>query len=114
MKKILTVLILFFSLFLVGCNSNSTTKNNVTSDNTALVSNYDTDNTNEITQDNSEENDYDSKTVTEEVVEVPSEYDTFEGNTITESGKYYLTGEYSSISITAAKGSEVYLRFRHY
>ena len=109
MKKILTVLILFFSLFLVGCNSNSTTKNNVTSDNTALVSNYDTDNTNEITQDNSEENDYDSKTVTEEVVEVPSEYDTFEGNTITESGKYYLTGEYSSISITAAKGSEVYL-----
>ncbi len=110
MKKILTVLILFFSLFLVGCNSSVTqSKNTVTNDSSALVSNYDTDNINDITVDNSEENTFDEKEIKEEVVEVPTEYDSFEDYTITESGSYYLSGEYSSISITAAKGSEVYL-----
>ena len=64
MKKILTVLILFFSLFLVGCNSSVTqSKNTVTNDSSALVSNYDTDNTNDITVDNSEENTFDEKEI---------------------------------------------------
>ena len=109
MKKILTVLILFFSLFLVGCNSSTTTKKTASSDSTAVVSNYDTDSTAEITVDNDTTNDYDSVEIKEENVEVPTEYDSFEGYTISESGSYYLKGEYSSISITAAKGSEVYL-----
>lgn len=109
MKKILTVLILFFSLFLTGCNLNITTKSNVTNDTSALVNNYDTDNTNVITEDSSDDNTYDEKEIKEEVIEVPTEYDLFENYTITESGSYYLSGEYSSISITAQKGSEVYV-----
>lgn len=109
MKKILAVLILFFSLFLTGCNLNITTKSNVTNDTSALVNNYDTDNTNVITEDSCDDNTYDEKEIKEEVIEVPTEYDSFENYTITESGSYYLSGEYSSISITAAKGSEVYV-----
>ena len=70
--------------------------------------NYDSDPISQITS-SGEDNDYDSSYSKEEDVVVPEEYDTFSDNTITAAGKYYLKGEYPSISITAAKDSEVYV-----
>ena len=70
--------------------------------------NYDSDQISEIVT-SGEENSYDSESTEDNPVEVPSEYDTFSDGTITAEGKYYLKGNYDGISITASKGSVIYV-----
>lgn len=99
MKKSPFLLTLAAAFLLIGCDSGLTIKSDA---------NYDIDDTAEIVSDGSD-NAFDSIAPISESVDAPSEYDAFEGNTISAAGKYYLQGTYPSISITAAKGSELYV-----
>lgn len=87
-------------LFLVGCGQSG---NKINSGN-----NYDNDPVSEITDDGSS-NDFDSKYIKEAAIEIPSSFDGQNVSTIVSAGKYYLTGDYESISITAKKDSVVYI-----
>ena len=104
MKKRHLLLTLTASLLLVGCNLKSANNNTSILDN----NNYDIDLIEDITTDG-ESNDFDQTDIGEENIETPSEYDEFQDDVISSEGKYYLQGDYSSISITASKGSEVFV-----
>lgn len=71
--------------------------------------NHDSDLSEDISSDLGSENEFDSSEVPDESIEVPEGYDAFENNTISAAGNYYLKGDYGPISITAPKGSEVYV-----
>ena len=88
---------------LASCTGNTNSNVIINSD-----QNYDSDQISEIVS-SGEENSYDSEPIEEDPVEVPSEYDTFSDGTITAEGKYYLKGNYDGISITASKGSVIYV-----
>lgn len=103
MKKSPFLLTLAATLLLVGCTTNSGGTVSIASDN-----NYDIDVTTEVISDGAS-NSYDDFNPQSEAVEIPEEYDSFTGNTISAAGKYYLQGEYPSINITAAKGSELFI-----
>ena len=103
MKKRNLLILLTSFLLLFGCASTTGGLGNITDDN-----NHDVDDTDDVTDDG-DENEHDEKDTGEENIEEPSEYDSFTDGTITSAGKYYLKGEYSSISITASKGSELYI-----
>lgn len=107
MKKIKLLLVLSTSFLLMGC-SLPINQNTSSSDNITDTNNYDEDPTDDVINDG-EDNTYDEVVVPEENIEIPSSYDSFEGNTIKEAGKYYLSGSYSSIEITASKGSELFV-----
>ena len=100
MKKKIFLIPVLTSLLLIGCNN---TDINIKSE-----INYDTDPTDSITGD-SGSNDFDSQSIGSEDVEVPTTYDTFTDGVISKAGKYYLQGEYDVISITASKGTELYI-----
>ena len=74
---------------------------------------HDEDPVEEITEDEEEkEVDEDLKNISlkEKEIEVPSVFDEFSNNELSkDGGKYYLTGEYSTIKITAKKGSILYV-----
>ena len=104
MKKINLLSTLVASLLLAGCQLNQSSQVNIKSDN-----NYDVDKSTTIVDSNSV-NDYDSQSKeTETDVEVPESFDELEDNTIAEAGNYELSGDYSSVNITAKKNSEVYV-----
>lgn len=88
---------------LASCTGNTNSNVIINSD-----QNYDSDQISEIVS-SGEENSYDSEPVEEDPVEVPSEYDTFTDGIINAEGKYYLKGNYDGISITASKGSVIYV-----
>lgn len=100
---------LILPLLLAGCSIRRSSNTN-SSGSTSFSSevNYDSDDSELITSD-SGSNDYDSHDTTSEDVDEPDSYDTFTDCTIDAAGNYYLKGEYSSISITAAKNSELYI-----
>ena len=108
MKKLYLLLVLLLSLTLVGCGSSKSKDETSQVNIEDVINNYDSDKTITITNDG-KENTFDDIAVVNEVVETPEEYDTFEGLEITEEGNYYLSGDYSYISITAPKGSTVYV-----
>lgn len=117
MKKINVLLVLSAALLLTGClsrggrtnSSNSNTNSIVTnSDSLSGDNNLDTDITEDVTEDG-DDNDFDNVEIGEESVEAPDSYDSFSDNTISAAGNYYLKGNYSAISITAAKNSIVYV-----
>ena len=108
MKKLYLLLVLLLSLTLVGCGSLNSKDGTNSVNIEDVINNYDTDKTVTITSDG-EENSFDDITIKDEVVETPEVYNDLTGCEITESGSYYLTGDYSYISITAAKGSEVFV-----
>lgn len=108
MKKKTLLLVLASSLSMSAC---SFTNKSSSSDGTVNISsdrNYDNDASSNIISGDSE-NDFDDVEIPEENVETPDEYDSFSDGTIANAGKYYLKGEYSSISITASKNSELYI-----
>ena len=107
MKKMKLLLVLSTSFLLMGC-SLPINQNTSSSDNITDTNNYDEDPTDDVINDG-EDNTYDEVVVPEENIEIPSSYDSLEGNTIKEAGKYYLSGSYSSIEITASKGSELFV-----
>ena len=84
--------------FLVGCSGLK-----INSD-----QNYDTDPISDVTDDGTP-NDFDDDHDKDEDIETPSEYDGVNVTTIPSAGKYYLKGEYTNVSITASKGSVVYV-----
>ena len=101
MKKSQLLLTLASALLLLGCSSKQTPS---ITDN----SNYDSDVTEDITTDG-DTNNYDTIETETEDVEIPSEYDEFENGEIKKAGNYYLKGDYTSISITASKGTELFV-----
>lgn len=100
MAKRKILLVLASAALLAGCFS-KTKNTSVVDDN-----NYDTDPVSEITEDTSD-NDFDKKTMPIEQIAVPSTFDSFTDETISAAGNYYLKGDYSKISITASKGTEM-------
>lgn len=111
MKKHPLLILLAAAFLFTSCASSGSTTGETIDASLITVNdehNYDIDVTDEVTTDDSD-NELDEVVIEEEVVEEPSEYDSFENGTITTSGKYYLKGDYSSINITASKGSELYI-----
>ena len=116
MKKTNILFVLAAAFLLSGClargnNSSGSTSSSVIATNGDSLSgdnNLDTDITDNVTEDG-DDNDFDTVDVGEENVETPESYDSFSDNKITAAGNYYLKGNYSAISITAAKNSVVYV-----
>lgn len=74
--------------------------------------NYDSDPNTDVT-DSGDPNSYDDSYSEDDPVDPPSEYDSFTDGVIPASGRYLLEGEYpTGISITASKGSEIYVFFK--
>ena len=72
-------------------------------------SNYDEDKT-VVVVDDGEENEYDiDKDEVDTNVTAPETFDQLENNVIESAGNYQLSGDYTSVSITASKNSEVYV-----
>ena len=107
MKKMKLLLVLSTSFLLMGC-SLPINQNTSSSDDITDTNNYDEDPTDDVINDG-EDNTYDEVVVPEENIDTPSSYDSFGGKTITSAGKYYLSGAYSVIEITAPKGSELFV-----
>ncbi len=104
MKKLNLLTAAIASLLLAGCQANQNNNVIINSDN-----NYDVDKSASIV-DNNSLNDYDSQNKEVETsIEVPDTFNELNENTITEAGNYELSGEYSSVKITASKNSEVYV-----
>lgn len=99
-KKINIPLLVLSALVLAGCGANSELDSE--------ENNHDVDPVSEISDDGSS-TDYDSDYTKDSDVDVPSEYDSFTDNTISLAGNYYLKGEYSKITISAAKNSVIYI-----
>ena len=97
MKKQRLLLLLSTSFLLTGCFG----KINIIDSH-----NYDSDITDDISFPGSG-NSYDDISVPEPDVETTSEYDGVNVTTISEAGSYYFKGDFSSISITASKGSKI-------
>ena len=95
------VLLSLASLLLIGCQSNKGVIIN-------SESNYDSDPVTDITE-SGDSNDYDSEYTQEDDVSIPDSFDENEEGIIPSAGNYYLKGDYSKISITASKGSVVYI-----
>ena len=116
MKKTNILFVLAAAFLLSGClargnSSLGSTSSSVIATNGDSLSgdnNLDTDITDNVTEDG-DDNDFDTVDVGEENVETPESYDSFSDNKITAAGNYYLKGNYSAISITAAKNSVVYV-----
>ena len=101
MKKNKLLCLAASAILLMGCSTSS--KVSINSDN-----NYDSDPISNITS-SGEENDYDSQYTESSEIEVPEEFDDVEEGIIPAAGNYYLEGDYSKISITASKGSVIYI-----
>lgn len=111
MNKKIAVLSIASLLLLAGCVSGAKTNSTDGSDKEVIInsdSNYDSDPITEITE-SGDENDYDSGYSQEDEADVPDTYDESTEGVIPAAGKYYLKGEYSKVSITASKGSVVYV-----
>lgn len=108
MKKRHLLLTLAATFLLAGCtlNTNSSAGEEIT--NIVDNNNHDTDVTDDVTDDG-DDNEFDNVETTEENIEAPSSYTELKGETISEAGEYYLKGDYSSINITAKKGTELYI-----
>ena len=98
MKKKALLVTLLSLPFLVGCAGL-----NIKND-----QNYDTDPISDVTDDGTP-NDFDDDHDKDDDVETPSEYDGVNVSTIAAAGKYYLQGNFDKVSITASKGSVVYV-----
>ena len=99
MKTSRFIIPLLISFLSFGCSNNKKINDN---------NNYDSDITDDITDDG-EQNEFDSFTIPEEKITIPDQYDDFENDTISQTGHYYLKGDYSSIRITASKGTELFI-----
>ena len=88
-----------------GVSSTSSTEEEA---NVEDANNYDQDIAEDITEDG-DDNDFDNVVIEDENVEIPESYDSFSDNKITDAGKYYLSGSYPFINITAAANSEVFV-----
>ncbi len=115
MKKTNVLFVLAVTFLLTGClsrgNKTSSASNSIvatSSDSLSDDNNLDTDITEDVTVDG-DKNDFDNVNIPEESVAIPGSYDSFSDGTISASGNYYLKGNYSAISITAAKNSVVYV-----
>ena len=88
-----------------GDSSTSSTSEEIEVDD---ENNYDQDIAEDIVDDG-DDNDFDNIVFDDENVAIPESYDSFSDNKIKDPGKYYLSGSYPSISITASKNSEVFV-----
>ena len=95
------------SLLLIGCNKKSSNNSNTNTENNSSFT-TDDDPTSDVS-DGGTPNEYDSESFTEEDVDVPTEFDGSNVTNISNAGKYYLSGEFGPVSITAKKNSVVYL-----
>lgn len=108
MKKNTILIPLLTSVFLIGCATGGTPTDDSSHIDIISETNLDIDPDTVITED-SAPNAFDEREINEENVEVPTEYDSFSDGVISKAGKYYLKGDYASISITASKGTELYI-----
>ena len=100
-KRLFPILVSLATLLCLGCNQKKSTIS-INSEN-----NYDSDQISEITS-NGSSNSYDGASKDSEV-SVPTSFIPASSTTISEAGNYQFSGDINPISITAPKGSKVYV-----
>lgn len=100
-KRLFPILVSLTTLLCLGCNQKKNTIS-INSEN-----NYDSDQISEITS-NGSSNSYDGASK-DSGVSVPTSFTPASSTTISEAGNYQFSGDINSISITAPKGSTVYV-----
>ena len=100
-KRLFPILVSLTTLLCLGCNQKKNTIS-INSEN-----NYDSDQISEITS-NGSSNSYDGASK-DSGVSVPTSFTPASSTTISEAGNYQFSGDINPISITAPKGSTVYV-----